>query len=140
MSNSNKQPKLSKNFYKSEFLCKCGKCLYSMPDIDDDILVSEIFIGKLQAIRNDIEKVLKINSGARCPLHNESVGGAVTSAHLVTMLKPCEAADISVKGWSGAAKYKLLRSALKHNIWGIGIAKDFIHLDSKKSRKAIWSY
>lgn len=140
MSNIYRQ-RISKNFFLDEFLCKCANnCIYSMPEIAPDVLLSQVFLDKLQMIRDDIGKPFRINSGARCIHYNEEIGGAKLSAHLVTALKPCEAADISTVGWSGAARYKFLRSALKHNMWGFGIAKNFIHIDSKKSRKSIWSY
>ena len=138
MLNNKSQQKISENFKLYEILCRCGKCLYSDPNIGIDILISEVFLDKLQAVRSDVGRYFTLNCGARCEQHNKDVGGAVNSAHLVTINKPSEAVDISTVKWSGLDRYKLIRSAYKYNMWGIGIYSNFIHLDSKKSRKSIW--
>jgi len=138
MSNDTNQQKIMINFRKSEFKCKCNSCRYSRDDIDIGELMDPIFLDKLQHMRTDVGKPFRINSGARCALYNESVGGVPISAHLVTGIQPACAADISMVGWSAAARYKFVKSAIKYNMWGIGIYKNFIHVDSKKKRKALW--
>ena len=63
--------KLTKNFSKSEFECKCG-C--EMPqDVLDNI---KILAEQLQIVRNKLNKPIKINSAYRCPKHNEIIGGS----------------------------------------------------------------
>ena len=140
VSNMENQHKISKNFYLEEFLCRCGNCRYSELDIPVDQLLSDDFVKRLQLVRDEIGKPFKINSGARCYQHNALCGGAPESAHLVTGLIPCSAADISTRGWSGRLKYKLIQSALDNKIRGIGVAKHFIHLDMKFKRIALWGY
>ena len=62
--------KLTDNFSKSEFNCKCG-C--EMPnDVLDSIKLLAI---QLQTIREYVGQPIKINSAYRCELHNSIIGG-----------------------------------------------------------------
>jgi hypothetical protein len=141
MVNHDEQPKkrLSRNFYVSEFACKGAKCgcIYSNPEVEPYLLVDPIFVQKLQAMRDDLEFPFKINSAARCIDHNKAVGGAKSSAHLVTALHPSRAVDVSMAGLTSEQRYLFLRAAIKYGMHGIGIYDSFIHIDNKK-RKALW--
>lgn len=89
-----------------------------------------------------IGKPIQINSGYRCPAGNQKVGGAGGSRHLAG-----EAADIT---WANAAvdlasqdfidKLRALHHT--HRLYGLGIAKTWIHVDVDPSRKTLtsWSY
>jgi uncharacterized protein YcbK (DUF882 family) len=123
---------LSENFSELEFVCKCGECLF-------DVWVDPVFIKKLQTIRTMIGISMPINSGARCEAHNKKVGGHPNSAHLITPLKKCQAADISTLAMSSKEKRVLIRLALANGMNGVGISSRFIHLDTKK-REALWTY
>lgn len=130
--NQPKRVRLSRNFFLDEFQCNCGSC-------DFENLIDGLFVVKLQNIREDVGKPFKLNSAARCEEHNRLVGGYPGSAHLVTKDKPARAVDISTVGWTGEERYLLIKSAIKYGIRGIGIAKTFIHIDTKK-RRAVWGY
>ena len=132
------QHKISKNFTVEEMACKCGNCDFSDPEIDIGRLLAPIFVQKLQSMRSDLDKPFKVLSAARCEDHNLVVGGAKDSAHIVSQEKPSCAADICLVGWTSNERYMVLRAAIRFNMWGIGIYKNFIHVDSRKSRKSSW--
>jgi uncharacterized protein YcbK (DUF882 family) len=84
--------KLTQNFSKSEFESKDGA---QMPY---EVLVHvAVLAHQLQALRNELNASISINSGYRSPSHNKSVGGASQSSHLFG-----RAADIVVSGHSPA--------------------------------------
>lgn len=65
--------KISKNFDKEEFACKCG-CGF------DDI--NPLLVLQLQTLRDALNAPLIVTSGCRCRKHNKAVGGASHSDHL----------------------------------------------------------
>lgn len=92
--------KLSKNFNRKEFECKCG-CGHDN--------VSPVLVDLLQEIRDHIDRAVHVHSGCRCEANNKAVGGVSNSAHITG-----EAADIYVKGWEAAtlgSRIKMLREA-----------------------------
>lgn len=114
-----------KYFTKEEFACPCGKC---------ENKISDKFISLLDDLRGKIGKPMIVNSGYRCPEHNEKIGGRPNSAHLDGV-----AADISVK--DSRTRYNLVSLALeKFN--RVGVAKTFIHLDIAKNKPldVMWTY
>ena len=116
---------ISKNFSVEELMCPCcEQC-----DMDDE------FIVKLQAVRTYAQFPFGVNSGFRCPKHNEIVGGFKNSQHLVGA-----AVDVSTISWSSAQIYAVLKYAFKVGIKGVGIGKNMIHLDGRNSRGKIWIY
>lgn len=64
--------KMSANFRKGEFACKCG-CGY------DDI--KQELVDVVQVIRDKINRPITISSGCRCEAHNKRVGGVESSQH-----------------------------------------------------------
>jgi uncharacterized protein YcbK (DUF882 family) len=48
------------------------------------------------------------------------------------------AADIKVA--SGAQRMILVKNALSLNFSGVGVAKSFIHVDTRKTKPVLWSY
>ena len=131
--------RLSKNFFVDEFNCGCGQCAYSDPKIAPWDILELKFMQKLQDVRDDLGIAMTVNSGARCVDYNQHVGGAAYSGHIVGIDRPCKAADIGTHDMTPAQRHDLLRLAMKHGFRGIGIARNFIHLDTKV-RKAVWSY
>ena len=62
--------KLTKNFNKAEFDCKCG-C-----EMPKEVLINvQKLAGYLQILRDHLGKSIKINSGYRSPAHNKKIGG-----------------------------------------------------------------
>lgn len=131
------QPKnhqLTEDFWLSEFTCKCGKCAF-----EADAWMDSLFMLRLQQLRDDFGRPLKITSGARCRDHNRDVGGAPRSGHLVSEGNPARAADIDVSRFSGELRYKLIKLAFRHKFRGVGVADTFLHIDLK-NRFAVWTY
>ena len=80
----NPDARLSKNFRRNEFACKCG-CGFD--DVDPEL----VYI--LQAVRGYFDQPVTITSACRCPKHNMTAGGSENSQHLLGT-----AADIVVSG------------------------------------------
>jgi uncharacterized protein YcbK (DUF882 family) len=117
--------KLTKNFDSKEFACRCGeKC---------GAEISLKFVFRLQELRNDFGKTMKITSGARCGQYNTLISGAKKSRHLEGI-----AADIAVN--SAADKYELVALAVEHGFRGIGVGHNFIHIDDRKGQAYLWTY
>lgn len=115
--------KLSPNFKVNEFRCK---------DNSDVIFIAPALVDILQAIRNHYGKAVHINSAYRTPTYNKKVGGATYSQHLYGT-----AADIRING----VKPKDLAAyieTLMPNYGGIGIYKNFVHVDVRKV-KSRWN-
>lgn len=72
----------TRNFSEGEFYCKCGCGFYNM---------HEGHIIRLQYARDLAAIPFLVNSGCRCPKHNEAVGGKPNSWHPLG-----EATDISI--------------------------------------------
>lgn len=111
---------ISKNFKLKEFQCKDGSQLVK---IDSQLL------HKLQALRDEIGRPVIINSGYRTESHNKAVGGAQNSYHMQG-----KAVDIRV---NGLKPEEIAKKAEKKGFTGIGIYKNFVHLDIRPV-KTIW--
>lgn len=118
------------NFSEEEFRCKCGCAKASM---------DKQFIDDLQVLRNIVGFPLPINSGYRCPEHNNAVSGTGYSGPHTTG----KAADLGVDRQKA---HKVLQTALSMGFAGIGVAQKgsgrFIHLDTLDEglRPTVWSY
>jgi len=110
-------------FSDKELQCRCGCGMTVQPD----------FLRKLNDLRELLGIPLQLTSAARCPAHNTAVGGAPSSKH-----KDGIAVDIASK--DGNLKYKIVEAALKLGFNGVGIHKDFIHLDTRRETQVIWLY
>jgi len=112
-----------KNFTKDEMECKCGCGMLPTPN----------FMERLQSLRTRYGKAMKVTSGARCSIHNAKVGGSAKSRHVEGI-----AVDIAA---TGHEQYILTKLAIEMGFGGIGIAKTFIHLDTRDMRESvIWTY
>jgi len=118
------------NFKENEFRCKhTGKA-----DMHPD------FMRKLQRLRTEFGKPMRISSGYRDKTHPVESSKSATGAHVMG-----RAADVVV---SGADALQLVHLAVKHGFTGIGVQQKgpsrFIHLDDVPSgilpRPTIWSY
>lgn len=114
--------KLSKNFSRREFACKC-KCGFATVDIE--------LIQVLERVRERFGNPVKITSSCRCVKHNKDVGGKPSSKHLRGI-----AADIIVKGVEPAQVYKFLDDHYSDR-YGIGRYNTFTHIDVR-SKRARW--
>ena len=107
---------ISKNFNCLEFLCKCG-CGSNH--------ISPKVVAICQDIRDKLGVPVVINSGYRCKMHNESVGGSPKSLHLIGW-----AADLSFPNMKIEHAYELMKDL--HGVYysgGLGFYDNFIHID-----------
>ena len=74
---------------------------------------------------------LQVNSGFRCPKHNEAVGGAKLSQHLLG-----RAFDVATEK---AAQDAFISAAKVAGFRGFGLGSDFTHIDVRKF-PATWTY
>ena len=122
--------KLTKNFNKSEFECKCG-C--EMPE--DVMFEIQKLAAQLQTIRDFIRKPVKLTNAYRCPKHNKEVGGVSNSQHILG-----KAADIQIKDLDTAEVYKTIDNLTEQGHilqGGLGKYNTFTHYDIRKT-KARW--
>jgi zinc D-Ala-D-Ala carboxypeptidase len=116
------------NFKAAEFNCShCGK----------NEMKPE-FMAKLQALRTQYGKPMRVTSGYRCPQHPIEARKAAPGAHA----SGC-AADIGIEGRDA---HRLLSLAMSIGFNGIGVQQKgsgrFLHLDTLEgpTRPTIWSY
>lgn len=100
--------KLSENFDRHEFACKCG-C-----GADE---VSPKLIETLQTLRTLAGVPITVTSGRRCPGHNAAVGGVANSQHLLG-----NAADVMVRGWTAGEVLKVLQVLVRAGLLYVGYA------------------
>lgn len=118
---------LTKDFMKSEFRCRCkrGKDCDAKP-------MDAGFMHRLQALRDEWGRPLIPTSGARCSWHNERIGGAAGSQHLVG-----KAADFAFRTPTEVAAFAQL--AEKHGFGGIGRGQRLVHVDDGPPHRR-WTY
>jgi uncharacterized protein YcbK (DUF882 family) len=107
--------KVSENFVRSEFQCRCG-CGFDTVDI--------ALIQILERVRAHFDKPVIVTSGCRCMAHNEAEGGAHNSQHLLG-----RAADIIVANVDPDDVADYVENI---NIdGGVGRYSTFTHIDSR---------
>jgi len=114
--------KLSEHFTRVEFQCRCG-CGFDTVDV--------MLINLLERIRHHFDKPVVINSGCRCAIHNENVGGSRKSQHVQG-----RAADITV---ADTEPDDVAAYAESIGAGGIGRYNTFTHIDSRSNGPAGWS-
>lgn len=115
------------NFTKAEFDCKAT----------GENNMQHEFMTKLQAIRTEYGKSLKVTSGFRSEKH--PIEAKKTHSNGEHTQGFC--ADIACD--NGADRFRLVQLALKHGITRIGIAKSFLHLGiggNGLPNNVIWEY
>lgn len=112
---------LTENFARSEFACKC-ECGFDTVDIATAQLV--------QGMRDVIGSPIIVNSGCRCPSHNEAVDGEPDSQHLYG-----RAADIRAPG----VEMKVLAEIAENlRATGVGLYDGWVHVDTRTGPKVFW--
>jgi uncharacterized protein YcbK (DUF882 family) len=104
--------KLTENFYRDEFACKCG-CGFD--DIDMRV------VRLCQMVRDFFDAPVKISSGCRCPAHNKKERGSPRSQHLLGT-----AADIKVRHVPPSVVHEYCESL---DPGGLGSYPTFTHID-----------
>lgn len=114
--------RLTENFTLPEFASNDGT---SFPeDVKQNL---QLLANNLQVLRNHLGKPIIINSAYRSPSHNEKIGGAKNSQHILG-----KAADIRVEGVSTRTLYgqiQMLIDAGKMAQGGLGLYDTFVHYD-----------
>ena len=119
---------LSEHFDSVAFNCPCNDpgCNHTLVDSD---LVEDL--EKLYALVGEIW----VSSGFRCQRHNRLVGGKPGSLHLVG-----KAADIQSPAVKPATVSEIAEAHIpRFKSGGIGLAKNFVHLDVRGYRSR-WTY
>jgi uncharacterized protein YcbK (DUF882 family) len=111
------------NFTLDEFTCKCG-CGRNNMDKD--------FLKRLDLARDLAGVPFSINSGCRCPEHNNCVGS--------TSINHVEGKAADIKATDGHTRIKILEGLIKAGFKRIGIHKTFIHADSMDQPESLWLY
>ena len=121
------------HFKTNELECHCG--CQQMGMTDDMLKV-------LEEIRKEMNRPLYLSSAFRCPTHNNSVSEVKNGPHTLG-----KAVDILI---SGADCLRLLDTARKHGISGVGLqqkgdhGRRFCHIDilspDEGPRPAVWTY
>ena len=88
---------------------------------------------KLDELRELCGFPITITSSYRTEAYNKKIGGAAKSKHLLGI-----AVDLSCK--NSQQRYKIVEEAIKIGFNGIGVAKTFIHLDTRLTDGVIWTY
>ena len=103
------------NFNQYEFDCKCF-CGETTTNVALRII--------LEDIRNHFGKPVTITSAKRCVKHNEAIGGAKGSKHVLG-----EAADIMVYGVVPELVYGYIDTQCYAEFIGMGLYDTFVHID-----------
>jgi uncharacterized protein YcbK (DUF882 family) len=113
----------SKSFKVGELTCSCcGKSG-----------VQQWALDKLQTIRDEYNKPIRITSSYRCGNHPVERTKAKPGTHNQGI-----AFDVAVA--NGAQRYELVSLAIKHGANGIGVDKNFVHIDFRDTAKVAWVY
>jgi len=115
--------KLSKDFWSTEFECKCG-CKAYIPNAE--------LVEVLQDTRDHFQQPVKVTSSTRCQTHNKAIGGVNRSKHLLG-----EAADIQVLNIPPAAVQAYLYGKY-FEMYGIGSYTSFTHIDVRPGPQRRW--
>ena len=95
--------------------------------------IKEVFVRRLDRYRAACGFPLVVTSGFRSPQHTKERDKSKPGTHTQGI-----AADFKVL--SGAHRRIMVRVALEMGFNGIGVAKDFVHVDDRKGLKVMWTY
>lgn len=118
-----------KYFTREEFACKCGGRYCNGYPVEIDAGMVKI----ADQIRARIGKPIPINSGLRCKVHNENVGGVSNSQHLLG-----KAADLGCPSGCTPAQMASIAEEIMGDTGGIGTYSWGIHIDTR-STKSRWN-
>ena len=91
------------------------------------------FLEKLDHLRDECGFPFVVTSGYRDKTHPVEAAKKAAGVHSQGI-----ACDIKVN--TGYQRYVLLKKAFEHGFTGIGVAKDFIHLDARMGIPVVWTY
>ncbi len=119
-----------KYFTDAELACKCGRA-----ECDAPKQVSPALAKLLDAVREDVGRPVRVNSGLRCAFWNEKEGGKLKSDHLTG-----DGADLHAA--TSNERFELVRAALTRGCLRIGIHKSFVHVGTRTdlAPRVLWLY
>lgn len=96
-------------------------------------LMDSEFLARLDLLRESCGFAFVITSGYRSPNHSIEAAKQKPGAHAQGI-----AADI--RAVNGHERRAIIEAAITLGFKGIGVAKSFIHVDTRKTTSVIWSY
>lgn len=123
---------ISKWFTTTEFNCKCEH------DTCKEQKISEELINRLEWLREASKSPVRIHSGFRCEKKQEDIRKSGTSTVVAkkSQHELGNAADVSVSALTIPHLMKLAEMKFK----SIGIALNFLHLDTRDDKVRRWNY
>lgn len=118
----------TKHFSRKELQCKgCDNayCMYETPVCN----ITSTALLKLEVLRDLIGQPLIVLSAARCPNHNEAVGGVFYSQHISTKDEPSCAIDVKIP--KGITSRAFLYLGKYSGFTGLGLYDTFVHFDDR---------
>lgn len=95
--------------------------------------ISEAFVTRLDQLRETCGFPFRITSGYRSPRHSVEARKPKPGTHTQGI-----AADIAC--WEPWKRFVLIRHAMILGFKGIGVAKTFVHVDTREGTPAVWTY
>lgn len=105
---------------------------FDCQETGENEMVAE-FIYKLDELREACGFPFYITSGYRSPNHSIEARKAKPGQHAQGI-----AADIKVGG--GVQRRDIVKKAMVMGFGGIGVAKDFVHVDIRETAPVLWVY
>jgi uncharacterized protein YcbK (DUF882 family) len=127
---------LSASFSTDEFNCHCNypECCGGEQRVSCDL------VARLQAVRDQFQLPLSVSSGYRCSRHQAELREAgVQTADGLSQHELGNAADVVPKLRDRSTMRRLLAIAEQH-FRAIGVARGFLHLDTRADKSRRWSY
>jgi len=116
-----------KYFSITEFKCHCGKC-------GNDPPMNRKFLDMIEMARGISDVTYNVESGYRCPAHNEAVGSTSTN-HTRGLAADIITLDSQTRG-------KILKGLYKAGFIRVGISfkRGFVHCDINDGPESCWDY
>lgn len=121
--------KIGTYFDDYEFACNCDR--HETDSLGRNVLdhiIDKRLVDLLDAIRERIGKPITINSGYRCPAHNEEVGGVSNSQHVEGTAADITYDDIDVEYLAEVAEACGQELGIEGGI-GTYYYQGFVHVD-----------
>ncbi len=114
-------------------VCKCGECGLGFDDM------SEAFMLRLDEARHQAGVPFVINSGIRCPEHNQRVSSSGPDGpdgpHTTGKA-------VDIRATDSRTRFRILQALIDAGFHRIGIARTFIHVDNSGQHdpEVVWLY
>ena len=95
--------------------------------------MDDAFLAKLDQLREECGFPFRITSGYRDPSHPNEARKEKPGTHSQGI-----AADIAVS--NGFERMNIVHNALKLGFGGVGVAKSFVHVDTRTTTPVMWTY